>query len=118
MGGKIYDNNLGKGVRKKYQPEPNPTKVELKRETKYTELLNLAKRMYFSEFEESSDALCLADSAGVPISVSNETTWTLGTFYSGYALQPSRYNLYVLLKVYIYTIYYYVVLYCRVFCSV
>ena len=93
LGGMVYD----KGVRKKYLPEPNPTKVELKRDTKYHDILELA--MYFPEFEESTDSLSLADSSGMPITVADEMTWTLGSFYSANCLQPSRYKLYVVIKV-------------------
>ena len=99
LGGMVYDHTLCKGVRKKYLPEPNPTKVELKRETKYHDLLGLARRIYFSEFQESTDSLSLADSSGMPISVADETMWTLGSFYSANSLQPSRYKLYVVIKV-------------------
>ena len=99
LGGMVYDNTLRKGVRKKYLPEPNPTKVELKRDTKYHDILELAKTMYFPEFEESTDFLSLADSSGMPITVADEITWTLGSFYSANCLQPSRYKLYVVIKV-------------------
>ena len=75
---------------------PNPTKVKLKRETKYHDLLGLARRIHFSEFQ---DSLSLADSFGMPVSVVDETTWTLGSFYSANSLQPSRYKLYVVIKV-------------------
>ena len=95
----VYDHIQCKGVRKKYLPEPNPTKVELKRDMKYQDLLDLAKRMYFSEFRELTDSLSLADSSGIPISVADETTWTIGSFYSANSLQPSRYKLYVVIKV-------------------
>ncbi|CAI8030350.1 hypothetical protein GBAR_LOCUS17212, partial [Geodia barretti] len=34
----------------------------------------------------------------MPISVADETMWTLGSFYSANSLQPSRYKLYVVIK--------------------
>lgn len=38
----IYDSILYRGVRKKYSHEPNLTKVELKRESSYEDVLNMA----------------------------------------------------------------------------
>ena len=85
---------------KKYLPEPNPTKVELSRDTSYSDLLEVAKSHYFTEFEPDHDNLCLADSMGMPIVVANPDKWTIGAFYSqSNALQPSHYKLYVILKV-------------------
>ena len=95
----MYDCNLRRGIRKKYLAEPNPTKVELSRETKYDDVLQIAKRMYFVDFDESCDSLSLADSAGMPILVADPLKWTLGSFYSDNSLQPSRYKLYVVLHV-------------------
>ena len=39
------------------------------------------------------------DSFGMPITVANPEKWTIGSFYSCNSLQPSRYKLYVMLKV-------------------
>ena len=95
----IYDQELGRGIRKKYLPEPNPAKVEISRDACYTDLLEVAKSRYFMEFEPELDNLGLADSIGMPIAVANPEKWTLGSFYSRNSLQPSRYKLYVMLKV-------------------
>ena len=95
----MFDQELSRGIRKKYLPEPNPTKVELSRDTSYSHLLEVAKSHYFTEFKPDRDNLCLADSMGMPIAVANPDRWTVGTFYSSNSLQPSRYKLYVMLKV-------------------
>ena len=44
----MYKTTLCKGVHKKYLPEPNPTKIELRRDTKYQDVLELAKRIFIS----------------------------------------------------------------------
>lgn len=93
LGGMIYDQELGRGIRKKYLPEPNPAKVEISRDACYTDLLEVAKSRYFMEFEPELDNLGLADSIGMPIAVANPEKWTLGSFYSRNSLQPSRYKL-------------------------
>ena len=72
------------------------TRLKLSRETKYDDVLQIAKRMYFVE---SCDSLRLADSAGMPILVADPVKWILGSFYSDNSLQPSRYKLYVVLHV-------------------
>ena len=95
----IYDEELCKGIRKKYLPEPNPSKIEINRDTSYTDLLEVAKSKYFMEFEPELSNLGLADSFGMPITVANPEKWTIGSFYSCNSLQPSRYKLYVMLKV-------------------
>jgi len=55
--------------------------------------------LFFEEFEPTKDTLSLADSSGVPIQLSDPDNWTLGSFYQSNGLQPSRYKLYVVLKV-------------------
>ncbi len=95
----VYDQNLSRGVRKKYLPDPNPTKVELAKDTKYTDILEMAKSLFFDEFDPTLDTLSLADSSGVPIQISDPEKWTLGSFYQNNGLQPSRYKLYVVIQV-------------------
>lgn len=99
LGGMIYDPILCRGVRKKYLHDPNPTKVELKRESSYEEVLNMAVSLYFEAYDPSLDKLSLADSNGMPIQVASADEWTLGAFYQNNGLQPSRYKLYVVLQV-------------------
>ncbi len=99
LGGMVYDQNLSRGVRKKYLPDPNPTKVELAKGTKYTDILKMAKSLFFVEFDPTLDTLSLADSSGVPIQISLPEKWTLGSFYQNNGLQPSRYKLYVVIQV-------------------
>ena len=95
----IYDEVVHRGIRKKYLPEPNPAKIEISTSAGYNDLLEVAKLKYFSEFQPELDKLSLADSTGMPITVASPETWTVGSFYASNSLQPSRYKLYVVLKV-------------------
>ena len=42
----MYDPILGRGVRKRYLHEPNPTRVELKRGSSYEDLLKMAASLF------------------------------------------------------------------------
>ena len=95
----MYDEEVNRGICKKYLPEPNPAKIEISKNTSYSDLLEVAKSRYFSEFQPEAFQLSLADSTGMPIMVANPDSWTVGNFYCSNSLQPSRYKLYVVLKV-------------------
>ena len=99
LGGMLYDRVLGRGIRKKYLPEPNPTKIEMCRDTSYLGVFDVAKSTYFMDLDVEYEDMCLADSAGMPIAIADTEKWTVGSFY---ALQPSRYKLYVMLKEIVY----------------
>ena len=95
----IYDPVLGRGVRKKCLHEPNPTRVEMKKESLYGDVLAMAVSLFFEAYNPNMDKLSLADSNGMPIQVASPDEWTLGMFYQNNGLQPSRYKLYVVLQV-------------------
>ena len=94
----VFDTELNRGIRKKYLPEPNPQKVELPRDVSLATVLQKAKDLYFEDHDPELSSLSLADSAGILIPVSDQTKWTLGSFYQKNSLQPSRYKLYVVLN--------------------
>ena len=73
----MYDNELKRGVRKRYLPEPNPQKVELARDATLLDDFKKAKELYFSEVETDINSLCLADSGGVLIPVKNRILVTV-----------------------------------------
>ena len=91
----IYGEELNRGVRKKYLPEPNPLKVELARDASLTAVFEKAKQLFFEEVEVNAESMCLADSGGVLIPVEDRANWSLSSFYQKNRLQPSRYKLYV-----------------------
>ena len=95
----MYDPILGRGVRKRYLHEPNPTRVELKRECSYEDVLRMAISLFFEDYNPTLDNLSLADSTGLPIQVASPQSWMLGSFYASNGLQPSRYKLYVVIQV-------------------
>jgi hypothetical protein len=87
----LYDNELKRGVRKRYLPEPNPQRVELPRDATLKDVFEKAKQLYFNEIEPDIDSMCLADSSGLLIPVPDADSWALATFYHKNNLQPSRY---------------------------
>lgn len=99
LGGMIYDPGLKRGVRKRFLPEPNPTKVELSRETTWKELCCRACELFFSELLPNEDDLLLVDSNGVAINVACPQSWILGEYYHSNGFQPSRHKLYVAAKI-------------------
>lgn len=101
----IYDEELNRGVRKKYLPEPNPQKVELARDASLTAVFEKAKQLFFEEVEVNAESMCLADSGGVLIPVEDKANWSLSSFYQKNRLQPSRYKLYVVVGQEVYKIY-------------
>ena len=86
----IYDKELCRGIRKKYLPEPNPTRIEISRDATYPQLMEIANSQYFMDFEPEPNDLGLADSAGMPITVANPESWTLGSFYSSNSLKNKQ----------------------------
>ena len=94
----VYDNELKRGIRKKYLPEPNPQKIELARNATLIDVFKKAKELYFNEADVSTDCMSLVDSGGVLIPVQDKDSWVLSSFYHKNHLQPSRYKLYVAVK--------------------
>ena len=47
LGGMVYDDDLERGVRKKYLNEPYPQKVELARNATLADVFQKAKQLYF-----------------------------------------------------------------------
>ena len=94
LGGMVYDEELNRGIHKKYLPEPNPQKVELPRNASLIDVFEKAKHLFFDE-SDNIENMCLADSGGVEIPVDDRKDWSLSSFYERNRLQPSRYKLYV-----------------------
>ena len=95
----VYDPILGRGVRKRFLHDPNPTRVELNRNSSYADVLKMAISLYFEDYEPKLGSLSLADSNGMPIKIACAEKWSLGSFYQSHGLQPSRYKLYVVIQV-------------------
>ena len=91
----MYDNSKNKGVRRKFLPEPNPTKVEMDKKSTICNVYEKSIDLYYKQFSTISvNDVMLADSAGNIIEISNPTEWTLGDYYNQNHFLPSRHKLY------------------------
>ena len=93
----IYDPELKKGVRKRCLPEPNRSKVEVEVASTLLDIKQKAKELFFFYYATHPEDLVMVDSSGVPIVVTDPTTWTIGSFLQNHGLQPSRYKMYFML---------------------
>ena len=90
----IFDHTAGKGIKKKWIPQPNPRKVEMARRSSLQDVLKKAKDIYFYDHCDYS-SLRLADTNGIMIEV--ETSgWMLETYYENNDFKPSRHKMYVM----------------------
>ncbi len=64
----VYDKESGKGIKKKWLPDPNPRKVEMARSCSLVELFNKGKDIYFHP-DTCIDELKLGDSRGMSIQI-------------------------------------------------
>ena len=90
----VYDDVSGKGIRKRYLPDPNPSKVEMKKNSSLKELYSNAHELYFKEIDV--DEYRLGDSSGIPVSLIDENSWTFSLYFRKNNLQPSRHKIYVI----------------------
>ena len=67
----IFDTKQNKGMRCKFLQEPNPTKVELSRNTSLFTVFEKSIELYYKEFSHVSINIMLADSAGNLIEIQN-----------------------------------------------
>ena len=93
----IYDPSQERGVRKKFLPEPNPTKIDVPISSSFQFMQAKAKELYFAEYETKAEDLILSDSSGIPMQISSRDTWTVSDFYESHSYQPSKYKLYFML---------------------
>ena len=73
-------------------------KVELSKTCILQQLYTKAKELFFSDIKGIED-LKLGYSSGSPIILSDKDSWSLGDYFLGHNLQPSRHKLYVIVKV-------------------
>ncbi len=86
-------------VLKKYLPDPNPTKVELAKNSSLKTIFKKATELYFSDVDDTSSyKLCIADSNGIPLHIDRSESWILSDFFQHNGLHPSRYKIYVMLE--------------------
>ena len=94
----VYDNKKGKGVRKKFLPEPNPVKIELLKDSTIFDVFQKSIELFYSGFNVSVNDVMLADSTGNQITTDDDISgWRLGKYYLKNKLIPSRHKLYTMI---------------------
>ena len=95
----IFDENKGKGIRRKSLPEPNPTKIEMPKNSTIFEVFERAIQLYYKGYPNiSASDIMLADSSGDPIVIDDIEGWELGIYYSANDFIPSRHKLYTMIE--------------------
>lgn len=94
----IFNANKQKGIRKKSLPEPNPVRVEMKKDSSIFDVFEKAIELYYQEFNITINDVILADSTGgaIPLADDDLSGWKLGEYYLKNNLVPSRYKLYTM----------------------
>ena len=94
----IFDENLNKGVQRKCLHDPNPQSLHATIGYTRDSVVKGKRAVFFEEFQiDDPQALSLCNTqVGGPIPA--ESRWSLRDFYDKNGLQPSRYKLYVVLK--------------------
>ena len=77
----LYDNKLGKGIKRQTIPGPNPRKVELSRKSTINDIYSHAK-LHVSGH----------DSGGVVVKI-HQSKWILENYYKEHDYKPSRHKL-------------------------
>ena len=94
----IFDSKKKKGIRRKLLPKPNPTKVEMPKDSSIFEVFQKAVQLYYKEFSNITfNDVILADSSGNPIDIEDMANWKLGEYYSKHQFIPSRHKLYTMI---------------------
>lgn len=95
----VLDTKQNKGIRRKYLPEPNPTKVELEKDSSLVTVFEKSIELYYKEMPNVSVSdVMLADSAGNIIDIKDQDSWKLGDYYSVNQYTPSRHKLYTVVN--------------------
>ncbi len=93
----VYDEKKKKGVRRKFLPEPNPTRVDMPNDSTIFDVFEKAVELYYKEYTNITiNDVILADSAGNPIDIEDMSSWKLYDYYSRNKFIPSRYKLYTM----------------------
>ena len=93
----VFDCKKKKGVRRKFLPELNPTKVEMPKDSTIFDVFEKAIQLYYKEYKDVSYSdVMLADSAGNVITIEDMSRWKLGEYYSKNRFLPSHHKLYTM----------------------
>ena len=95
VGGMVYDEELGKGVKKRYIPASQT--VTFPANASFDLVIQKSREIFFPyETNESDGCFTLADSGGVPYDVENKPDWILSNFVQGLKQPPSKLRIYVM----------------------
>ena len=61
----VYDVKKGKGIRRKFLPEPNPTQVEFNKNDTLLAVCEKAIDLYYREFDITMSDVFICDPSGV-----------------------------------------------------
>ena len=93
----LFDESLGKGVRKRYIPASQT--ITFSANATYDLVIQKSQEIFFpDEAREQEDLFCLADSSGIPYEIGNKCEWKLSEFVQGLKLPPSKLRLYVMYR--------------------
>ncbi|XP_019859118.1 PREDICTED: uncharacterized protein LOC109587313 isoform X1 [Amphimedon queenslandica] len=96
LGGMVYDVKKGKGIRRKFLPEPNPTQVEFNKSDTLLAVCEKAIDLYYREFDITMSDVFICDSSGVIVEC--DLQQKLFDYYAVNGYVPSRHKLYTLVK--------------------
>ena len=96
LGGMVYDEKKGKGIRRKFLPEPNPTTIDFNKDGTLHTICEKAIELFYKEFKSvSTDDIKIADSSGNVISC--DFSQKVSEYYGTNGYLPSRHKLYTVL---------------------
>ena len=90
----IFDDELQKGVKKRYIPPP--MNVSFPGTATYDDVISSGRENFFPDENTSADTFCLCDSSGTPFKVDNPESWVLSEFVQTTGQPPSKLRLYVM----------------------
>ena len=91
----VYNEELGKGVRKRYIPASQT--VTFPANSSFFQVIQKSREIFFPDEADESDAcFTLADSGGVPYEIENKSDWILADFLQGLKQPPSKLRIYIM----------------------
>ena len=103
MGGMIFNEELGKGVKKRFIPASQL--VTFPTNASYNLVIQKSREFFFSdEGTENYDYFTLADSGGLPYDVGKKSDWILSEFIQGLKQPPSKLRIYIMYQPKEYTV--------------
>ena len=93
MGGMIYNEELQRGIKKKTIPPPRI--VDFSKAASYSEVIEQAKAVSFSDSKNDNSCFALAGPSGTLYEIQDSENWILQDFMKKHGFQPSKLRLYI-----------------------